>query len=142
MLKPLLLLFAGILLALTPAAQCAPAQDSAQKTIPVDASMKNPIKPTADSQTKAKNLYSIDCAMCHGDNGNGQTDIAKSMEMTLTDWTDPATLGSKSDADLFAIIRNGKDKMPPEDASRLNDAGVWNLIIYIRSFSKGHAAAK
>jgi mono/diheme cytochrome c family protein len=102
----------------------------------------NPVKPTAESQAKAKTLYAMDCAMCHGDNGNGQTDIAKSMEMTLTDWTDPATLGSKSDADLFAIIRNGKDKMPPEDASRLNDAGVWNLIIYIRSFSKGHAAAK
>jgi mono/diheme cytochrome c family protein len=98
-------------------------------------------KPSADSQAKAKQLYAMDCAMCHGDNGNGQSDIAKSMDLTLLDWTNPATLSSMSDADLFAIIRNGKDKMPPEDTGRVNDAGVRNLIVYIRTFSKGQAAA-
>jgi mono/diheme cytochrome c family protein len=98
-------------------------------------------KPSADSLAKAKSLYAMDCAMCHGDNGNGQSDLAKSMDLTLADWTSPATLSGKSDADLFAIIRNGKDKMPPEDAARVNDAGVRNLIVYIRSFSKGQAAA-
>jgi mono/diheme cytochrome c family protein len=97
----------------------------------------NPAKAAADSLAKAKTLYTMDCAMCHGDNGSGQTDLAKSMELTLADFTDPATLSAKSDADLFAIIRNGKDKMPPEDAGRANDAAVHNLITYIRSFSKG-----
>jgi mono/diheme cytochrome c family protein len=106
------------------------------------AQMKNPVKPTADSQAKAKQLYQIDCAMCHGDNGNGQTDMAKSMGLTLDDWTNPASLADKPDAGLFAVIRNGKgEKMPPEDPARANDAAVWNLVIYIRNFSKGAAGA-
>lgn len=98
---------------------------------------RNPVKPTAESQARAKQLYAMDCAMCHGDNGNGQTDIAKSMDMTLDNWTTPDALANKPDAGLFAVIRNGKDKMPPEDPGRAKDNDVWNLIIYIRNFSKG-----
>ncbi len=101
--------------------------------------MKNPVKPTAESQAKAKSLYQIDCAMCHGDNGNGKSDLATSMTLTLDDWTDPKSLADKQDGDLFTIIRNGKDKMPPEADGRANDTEVWNLIIYIRSFSKPQA---
>jgi len=103
---------------------------------------KNPVKPTAESQAKAKEVYSIDCAMCHGDNGNGKTDLASSMSLTLSDWTDPKSLENHPDGELFNIIRNGKgDKMPPEGEGRAKDDVVWNLIIYIRSFSKGQAAA-
>jgi len=102
---------------------------------------KNPVKPTPDSQAKAKGLYAIDCALCHGDNGNGKTDVASSMSLNMADWTDPKSLAGHEDGELFSIIRNGKDKMPPEAEGRANDTAVWNLIIYIRSFSKGQAAA-
>jgi mono/diheme cytochrome c family protein len=102
------------------------------------------VKPTAESQAKAKTLYQIDCSMCHGDNGNGQTDVAKSLGITMTDFTDPKALADTPDGTLFAAIRNGKDKMPPEAAGRANDAMVWNLIIYIRKMSNSQpgAAAK
>jgi len=103
--------------------------------------MKNPVKPTAESQAKAKGLYQIDCAMCHGDKGNGKTDLATSMTLTMADWTDQKSLADKTDGDLFTIIRNGKDKMPPEAEGRASDTEVWNLIIYIRSFSKANASA-
>jgi mono/diheme cytochrome c family protein len=104
------------------------------------APVKNPVKPTAESQAKAKSLYQIDCAMCHGDNGNGKTDLATSMSLSMADWTDPKTLANKQDGELFNIIRNGKDKMPPEAEGRAKDVEVWNLIIYIRSFAKGQPA--
>jgi cytochrome c len=120
--------------AVTPAPDAAPAQ---QATYP-----KNPVKPTPESQAKAKSVYAIDCAMCHGDNGNGKTDLATSMSLTLADWTDPKSLDSHPDGELFSVIRNGKgEKMPPEAKGRASDNEVWNLIIYIRNFSKGSAAA-
>lgn len=78
--------------------------------------------------------------MCHGDNGNGKTDLASSMDLTLDDWTDPKSLAGKPDGQLFTTIRNGKDKMPPEDPARAKDDEVWNLVVYIRSFSKGRTA--
>ena len=145
--KSSLLFFAAVLLA----AFCAPMQGrSPQKAAPAPAlspapaaapaqatDQKNPVKPTAETQAKAKALYGMDCALCHGDNGNGQTDLGKSMELTMADWTNPASLANKSDGELFRIIRNGKDKMPPEDPARAKDSDVWSVIIYIRSFSKG-----
>jgi cytochrome c len=105
------------------------------------ADVKNPVKPTPESQAKAKTRYRNDCAMCHGDNGNGKTDLATSMQLTLDDWTNPATLSNKEDWALFNVIRVGKDKMPPESAGRASDTEVWNLVIYIRSFSKGQSPA-
>ena len=65
----------------------------------------------------------------------------KDMSLTMPDWTDPKTLAGKSDKDLYDITRKGKDKMPPEDASRAKDADVWGLVTYIRGFSKGHVDA-
>jgi mono/diheme cytochrome c family protein len=103
---------------------------------PPAAPVRNPVKPTAESQAKAKSLYRMDCAMCHGDNGNGKTDLATSMELTLNDWTDPKALGGREDWELFNIIRVGKGKMPPESKGRATDSEVWNLVIYIRTFSK------
>jgi mono/diheme cytochrome c family protein len=101
----------------------------------------NPVKPTAASQEKAKKLFAQDCAICHGDNGSGKTDLAKDMKLTLTDWTDPKTLVNRSDQELFHIIRTGKDKMPAEEVGRAKDPEVWNLVIYIRGLSKGQPAA-
>jgi len=64
------------------------------------------------------------------------------MNVTLADWTDPKSLSTKSDQELFDTIRKGKgDKMPPEDVGRAKDADVWGLITYIRGLSKGQPAA-
>lgn len=101
----------------------------------------NPVKPTAESKARAKKIYGFDCALCHGDTGDGKTDLAKDMQLTITDMTDPKTLSDKSDADLFDLIRKGKDKMPPEDPARAKDDDIWNLVIYVRSLSKGSATA-
>ncbi len=136
MLKSFLLLSAAILVALTPThALASGAQDAAAPQVAPNAT--NPVKPTAESQAKAKSTYQIDCAMCHGDNGDGKTDLAKSMGVTLADFTDPKTLAGMPDGDLFNIIRNGKgEKMPPEASGRAGDTVVWNLIIYLRGMSK------
>jgi cytochrome c len=119
------------------AASSAPAlaQNAAPAPTP---SGRNPVKPTAESQARAKMLYRRDCAFCHGEIGDGKN----TMDVVLEDWTNPSTLAGKPDSDLFATIRNGEgDKMPPEDAGRATDTDVWNLIIYIRSLSKNHPAS-
>ena len=146
MLKSSLLFFATALLvivclpiagrnpqAASPVPALAPAQSAAPVPTP---SGKNPVKPTAESQAHAKMLFARDCSLCHGDNGNGKTDLAAGMNLTLDDWTSPNTLANKLDSDLFNTIRNGKNQMPPEDVGRASDTEVWNLIIYIRSLSK------
>jgi mono/diheme cytochrome c family protein len=138
MLNNFLLFSAAILFWVAPSfgptfAEGRPLQDAPAST--------NPVKPTAASLERAKKLYQVDCAMCHGDNGNGKTDLGKDMQLSLPDWTNPATLANKLDQSLFNAIRNGKGSMPSEVEGRANDTDVWNLIHYIRGMSKGHAAA-
>lgn len=96
---------------------------------------QEPAKISPKLQEKAKTLYKMDCALCHNDNGDGKTDIAKDMQLTLDDWSDPKTLSDKSDQALFDIIRHGKGKMPAEDAGRAKDDEVKALIQYIRSLA-------
>jgi mono/diheme cytochrome c family protein len=121
-----------LLVSLTPA--ILGAQDTAAAS---HANTANPVKPTPELQARAKEIYNIDCAMCHGANGNGKTDLARDMQLQLKDWTDPATFASKTDGQLFDIIRNGTPdgKMPPEAPGRAPDDVVWNIVHYIRGIS-------
>ncbi len=139
MLKPLLFVSAVVLFGITASSASGP---TPQEAAPAAASgQKNPVRPTPQSQARAKELFGQECALCHGDNGDGKTDVAKDMGLTPPDWTDPKTLASKQDQDLFNIIRNGKGKMPAEPEGRAKDHEVWNLILYIRGFAKAQPAA-
>lgn len=129
MLKPFLLLSAATILGLAPLAiPAAPPQESS--------AAKGSAKASADTLAKAKVIYKRDCALCHGDSGDGKTDLAKDMQLSLIDWTDPKSLDSKTDQQLFGVIRNGKDKMPSEDPGRAKDDEVKSLVAYIRSLAK------
>jgi mono/diheme cytochrome c family protein len=131
--KSSLFFFAAALLAVV----CLPIASRNPQAAPAQAPAtgKSP-KPTAESQAKAKEIYKRDCALCHGANGNGKGDLATGMNLTLADWTDPKALAGKSDSDLFAIVRNGKNQMPAEDPGRASDTEVSNVIAYIRTLSK------
>jgi mono/diheme cytochrome c family protein len=94
----------------------------------------NPVKPTQESLSKGKKLYVIDCAMCHGKDGDGKGDMASDMK-NVTDFTNPDALKNSTDGALFYVIRNGKGEMPPE-GDRAKDNDIWNLVNYIRSLAK------
>jgi cytochrome c5 len=143
MLKPFLLLCTVFVLVLVPApGPTHAAVSSSAGPSPAGSALQDAnTKTTPAAHDRAKKLYAMDCALCHGDNGNGKTDIATSMSVTLLDWTDPKSLSDKSDAELFDVIRKGKgDKMPPEEPTRAKDDDVRALIVYIRGFSKGQSS--
>jgi mono/diheme cytochrome c family protein len=143
--KTALILFTPLFLACVLGAQQgqppapSPAQPPAKapaeyKIPPEDASRVNPVKPTAESLAKAKKTYGIDCAMCHGENGDGKGDMAEDMK-NVTDFTKPDVLKDRTDGELFHIIRKGKGDMPPEGDRAKND-DVWGLVNYVRAFAK------
>jgi len=103
--------------------------------IPPEATKEaNPVKPTLESLAKGKKFYRMDCAMCHGDKGDGKGDLASDMK-GITDFTNPGSLKGRTDGELFYLTRTGKGEMPPE-GDRAKDADVWNMVNYIRSFAK------
>ena len=126
-----LFLFAG-----SPQQPAAPPAPTAPTAIPAEAAkMENPVKPTPASQAQAKKMYGYDCAMCHGEKGDGKGDLVADMKLTLKDYTDPAALKDMTDGQLFYVIKNGKGQMPPEgDRGKADD--IWNMVILVRSFAK------
>lgn len=112
-----------------------PAKAPAEYKIPPEIAQKaNPVKPTPESQAKAKKTYGIDCAMCHGANGDGKGELAADMK-NVTDFTNPDAMKDRTDGELFYITRKGKGDMPPE-GDRAKDDDVWGLVNYIRSMAK------
>jgi mono/diheme cytochrome c family protein len=110
-------------------------QPPAESKVPPEAAQKaNPVKPSPESHAKAKKLYAIDCAMCHGEKGDGKGDMASDMK-NVTDFTNPDSMKDRTDGELFYIIRKGKGEMPPE-GDRAKDDDVWSLVNYIRAFAK------
>lgn len=145
MFKPFLLLSAVVLfeIAAAPSQALPPQATHAKPSAKAAAAPSGPTPAQAEAQAmdKAKKLYAIDCALCHGDKGDGKTDVAKDMQLTLADWTDPKSLAGKQDQELFDMIRKGKDKMPPEAQGRATDDEVKHLIKYIRSMAVQQPAA-
>lgn len=133
MVKPLLLVPAVLLIGYC----CAPSGSPVLQAVGAQNSGK-----TANSDTPAhiRKLYQMDCEVCHGATGDGKTDLARDMNLTLLDWTDPKSLSDKTDQQLFDAIRKGTDKMPPEDPARAKNDEVHGLVVYIRSLSKGTPA--
>ena len=80
-------------------------------------------------------MYGYDCLMCHGANGNGKGELAVQLKMDLKDWSNPAALQSKTDGELFYIIKNGVGQMPAEGDRAKND-DLWNMVVLVRSFAK------
>ncbi len=116
-----------------------PATDSKTSTfatIPPEAvNTPNPVKPTAASLADGKKFYGYDCAMCHGENGDGKGEVAVAEGFNLKDFRDPNTLKDRTDGELFYILKKGKGHMPKEPI-KISVNELWNLINYIRSMSK------
>ena len=117
------------------------ASTSAPARSPQDATGNSPAKKISpEAMTKVKKVYNMDCALCHGATGDGKTDLAKDMQLTLLDWTDPKALAGQTDQQLFDTIRKGKGKMPPEEESRAKNGEVRDLVNYIRTLAKEGSA--
>ena len=136
-----LVLPALLLVSLSALAQQQSSAPATQKTpsvvaIPVEAAKQpNPVKATPESLARAKRWWTLDCEMCHGKNGDGKGDTAKDMKLTIGDFTDPATLKDHTDGELFYVIKNGHNDMPPE-GPRIKTEEGWDLVNYVRSFAK------
>jgi mono/diheme cytochrome c family protein len=107
---------------------------------PEEAARKNPIKFTEASVDRGKRVFKTQCALCHGEKGDGKGDLAKEMALTLPDLTSPDALAKRTDGELFAIMGTGKEPMPGQKG-RMTEPQLWNLVNYLRALG-GKVPAK
>ena len=118
----------------TPPAEPAPAAQHPGTISAADKARPNPVKFTDVSVERGQKIFKTQCALCHGDKGNGKGELAADMKLTVPDFTDPNTLKPRTDGELFTIIGSGGSTMPSQ-GSRLTETHRWNLVNYIRSLS-------
>jgi len=80
----------------------------------------------------AKSLYQSKCAVCHGNDGSGNT--AKGRELKVRDFRSPE-VKKMTDAQLYEICAKGKGKMEGYEKS-LGKEKVLMLIEYCKEFMK------
>jgi len=121
--------------------QAAPASSPHNYEIsPEDAAKKNPIRFTDASVDRGKKVFKTQCALCHGDKGDGKGDLAKEMSLTLPDFTQADSLSKRTDGELFAIVGTGKEPMPSQKG-RMPTPQIWNVVNYLRALG-GKVPAK
>ena len=99
---------------------------------PEEAARKNPIRFTEASVDRGKKVFKTQCALCHGEKGDGKGDLATEMKLNLPDLTKPDLLSGRTDGELFAIVATGKDPMPSQKG-RMPEQQLWNLVNYLRA---------
>ena len=77
-------------------------------------------------------VFKSKCAMCHGADGSGNTTMGKNMKLRDLGSAD---VQKQTDAQLTAIIADGKAKMPAYKA-KLSAAEITAQVAYIRGLKK------
>jgi mono/diheme cytochrome c family protein len=92
----------------------------------------NPTKADEASITRGRELFRINCQMCHGETAEGNGPIAAFLANKPANLTSPV-VQSKSDGSIFLTISNGiSGKMPPLNEN-LTVPERWDLVNFIRT---------
>jgi mono/diheme cytochrome c family protein len=94
----------------------------------------NPVEPSAEVLRRARAHFADHCALCHGNDGRGQTTIGRNLYPKVPDMTADTTQ-SLTDGEIFYVIKNGVrlTGMPAwGDDSAASDRQSWELVHLIR----------
>jgi len=94
------------------------------------AALRNPVAVDERSLDNGRKYYSINCAVCHGDLGDGNGGMKSAgyafYPSIIADGTK-----ARSDGYFWAIIRNGRGLMP--GYARIEEADRWDVVNYVRA---------
>ncbi len=98
------------------------------------AALSNPVPRTPQTQERARQLFAVNCAICHGPDGRGQSVVAQ--HFVQAGFVPPADLASprvrqRTDGQLYWIVAHGLGNMPPFQ-DLLTDEQLWTVVYLIR----------
>jgi len=96
-----------------------------------DSEPKNPLQPSAAGQKRGQALFSINCAMCHGQSPAERGPVGKKLKPPPPG-LDHDLLQERSDANIFKAITFGFGRMPPF-RDRLTPQERWEMVNFLRT---------
>ena len=106
--------------------------------IPIEAEKKkNPLPVSKDTLREGRSIYLQSCAICHGDDRRGHTELGRGMYPPAMDLTSPH-VQHWTDAELFWIIQNGvRLTGMPSWKSTITEEDTWKLVNFIHNLPEG-----
>lgn len=101
-------------------------------------SLKNPYPPTPENIREGLEHFADHCAVCHANDGSGDTPFGRGMYPKPPDMRQPLTQ-NKSDGELYYTIQHGirLSGMPAfGEKGRTDDESSWKLVLFIRRLPK------
>src|SRR3989475_5419635 len=94
--------------------------------------LKNPIPNPPDNLAEARAHFADHCAICHANNGSGNTEIGQNLYPKAPDMRLPQTQ-SLTDGELYYTIHNGiRLTGMPAWGTEEKDEDSWKLVLFIR----------
>ena len=96
---------------------------------------KNPVAQDADALRHGRERFLTECAICHGIDGSGRTQVGQNLYPRVPDLRSPDSQ-NLSDGELHYVIENGVQLtgMPAWGSPHhFQDGETWALVTYIRS---------
>jgi mono/diheme cytochrome c family protein len=93
---------------------------------------KNPFSPTAEVLSEARAHFADHCAICHGNDGSGKTEIGQNLYPKAPDLRHSDTQ-NLTDGQMYSIIHNGiRLTGMPAWGGPDKDDDSWRLVLLIR----------
>ena len=98
--------------------------------------LKSPVQPTPDVLRVARAHWADHCAICHANDGSGNTAIGRNLYPKAPDMRGERTQ-RLTDGELYFIIENGirLTGMPAWGQGRVDSEDSWQLVALIRRLS-------
>jgi mono/diheme cytochrome c family protein len=96
--------------------------------------------PPADYQSAARvergrRLFLEQCALCHGERGDGKGQRREALDRPPRDFTDPVWRASASPGRVFLAVRDGVARSAMPAWAVLGDDRVWDLCAFVLSLA-------
>jgi mono/diheme cytochrome c family protein len=95
---------------------------------------KNPLVVDAETIAVGREIYTKQCAACHGDKGRGDGPIAPHLDPSPRDFA-ATSVAKQTDGALFWKIGEGHKPMPSFNM-QMSEDGRWHVVCYLREVAR------
>jgi high-affinity iron transporter len=91
---------------------------------------------SAEARESGRELFLANCALCHGERGDGHGRRSAGFAKAPANFTDPAWRRAATARRVFFAIREGLRGTPMPAWSTFSDDETWDLVAYVLSLGK------
>jgi len=102
--------------------------------------LANPVAPDARSLENGHRIYQVNCAVCHGDLGDGNGMLKQlNPAYGFPPPINGTATAARTDGYIFGMLRNGRGLMPPQN--RIPEEMRWDVVNYVRGLQGRYQVA-